>query len=251
MRFRMAWASIVMLLIAGAGRGVAHAQAALDDDESSKPSASASASSSEEEAKVGFTVGWRHVWVPKSILELFVDKAPGGASNDGIRFELARRKGNFEVQLGLEYEGISVVDGIWVQKGEDPANGGADHVFFDSFGWFTVEATFLNHTPINKYVALRYGGGAGLGILKGSVKRTDATCSSSDPNAATLQTCNDTPDPPLGSGNNKTPYNLPPVVPVINAIIGLQIRPTENIVINVETGIRTLPFVGISAGAIF
>jgi hypothetical protein len=248
MRFRMAYVtSVLVLLIAG---GVAHAQAALDDDDNTKPAASAS-QSGEPEAKVGFNVGWRHVWVPKSIIELFVDKAPGGASNDGIRFELSRRKGDFEVQLGFEYESISVVDGIWVQKGEDPANGGADHVFFTNFGWFSIEATFLNHTPINKYIALRYGGGAGLGILKGQVRRTDSTCTSSDPNAASLQTCMDTPNPPLGSGNDKTPYNLPPVFPVINAIIGLQIKPTENIVINIETGIRTLPFFGITAGAIF
>ena len=37
--------------------------------------------------------------------------------------------------------------------------------------------------------------------------------------------------------------------PVVNAIVGLQIRPVEHLFINVEGGIRTLPFLGISIGA--
>ena len=247
MRIRMAWAASVLLItIASLSGGAAHAQAALDDDDSSKPTASQSATTNPDEARVGVAIGLRQTWVPKSIIELFVDKAAGGSSELGYRFELFRRKGDFEVQLGLEYESIYVQPGIWVQKGQDPANGGADHVFFNNFGWFTIEATFLNHTPINKYVALRYGGGAGLGILKGSVNRTDSTCNSSDPSQANDNTCHDTPMP-----NDNTPYNLPPVFPVINAIIGLQIRPTDNIVINVEGGIRTIPFAGIDLGFLF
>jgi hypothetical protein len=233
-------------LITLAAARAAHAQAALDDDESSKPVASQSATAGEEESHVGVALRIRQTWVPKSILELFVDKAAGGSSEVGYGFELFRRKGDFEVQLGFEYETIFVTPGIWVQKGQDPANGGADNVKFNDFGWFTIEATFLNHTPINKYVALRYGGGAGLGILKGAVVRTDSTCNSSDPAQANTTTCHDTPMP-----NDNTPYNLPPVFPVINAIIGLQIRPTDNIVINIETGIRTIPFAGIDVGFMF
>jgi hypothetical protein len=235
-----------VLLITLATAGAAHAQAALDDDDSNKPTPSTSALAADDEAKVGFTFGVRNVWVPRSIIELFVDKASGGSSEVGYRAELVRRKGDFEVQLGLEYESIYVQPGIWVQKGEDPTNGGADHVTFHDFGWFSIEATFLNHTPINKYVAIRYGGGAGLGIVKGSVNRTDSICNSPDPNQASDTTCHDAPNP-----NDNTPYNLPPVFPVINAIIGVQIKPTDNMVINVETGIRTLPFFGISVGALF
>jgi hypothetical protein len=242
----MAWVATVLFVTLAAASGAARAQAALDDDESSKPVVSQSATPNADEPRVGVAVGLRQTWVPKSIIELFVDKASGGSSEMGYRFELFRRKGDFEVQLGFEYESIFIQPGIWVQKGQDPSNGGADHVFFDNFGWFTIEATFLNHTSINKYVAIRYGGGAGLGILKGSVNRTDSTCNSSDPNQANDNTCHDTPMP-----NDNTPYNLPPVFPVINAIIGLQIHPTDNILINIEGGIRTIPFAGIDVGFMF
>jgi hypothetical protein len=240
----MAWAASVLLItLAAAGRS-AYAQAALDDDESSKPVASQSATA--DEPRVGVAIGLRQTWVPRSIIELFVDKAPGGSSTMGYRFELFRRKGDFEVQLGFEYESIEVQPGIWVQKGQDPTNGGADHVFFNNFGWFSIEATFLNHTTINKYVALRYGGGAGLGILKGTVNRTDSICNSPDPAQANDNSCHDMPNP-----NQNTPYNMPPVFPVINAIIGVQLRPTDNILINVEGGIRTIPFFGLDVGFLF
>ena len=51
--------------------------------------------------------------------------------------------------------------------------------------------------------------------------------------------------------NDHTPYDLPPVMLVINAIVGVQIRPTDEIFINVEGGIRTMPFVGMTAGYYF
>ena len=46
-------------------------------------------------------------------------------------------------------------------------------------------------------------------------------------------------------------YDLPPVFPVINALIGLQIKPIEKLTVNVELGIRTLPFFGITADYFF
>lgn len=254
MRFRMASVtSVLSVALVGAlltaGSRTAHAQAALDDDDTTKPAASASTDNGggEDDAKVGVAIRIRQTWVPKSIIELFVDKASGGASNIGYGAELFRRKGNFEVQFGLEYDSLYIDPGIWVQKGEDPTNGGADRVTFDKgFSWLTAEVTFLNHTPINKYFAIRYGGGAGIGVVIDKVRRTDSICNSPDPAQASDTTCHDMPAP-----NDNTPYNLPPVFPVINAIIGVQIKPTDNIVINVEGGIRTIPFFGMSLGYMF
>ncbi len=251
MRNRMASVTSV-LLITLATAGVAHAQAALDDDDNSKPTPSASsAASTGDETKVGFTVGIRNVWVPKSMIELFVEKVSGGSSEPGYRFELFRRKGDFEVQLGLEYESIFVNPGIWLEKDHPPSDGGAADVRFDNFGWFTIEATFLNHTPINKYVAIRYGGGAGIGIIKGAVRRTSVYCNSDDPAQATEANCSSNANGSRGSPYDDQPYNIPPVFPVINAIVGVQVKPTDNIVINVEGGIRTLPFFGVDVGAMF
>jgi hypothetical protein len=51
-----------------------------------------------------------------------------------------------------------------------------------------------------------------------------------------------------GSATGPVAYDFPPVFPVVNAIIGLQIRPTPKAVVNIEGGIRTVPFIGLSVG---
>ena len=106
--------------------------------------------------------------------------------------------------------------------------------------------TFLNHTPLSKYIALRYGGGAGIGIIKGAVERTDYHCTAEDEN-----TCSQAPAAEHVIGTPTGPYDLPPVFPVINAIVGLQIRPIPNVVINIEGGIRTMLFFGATVGYYF
>src|SRR6185503_1195905 len=97
-------------------------------------------------------------------------------------------------------------------------------------------------------LALRYGGGAGIAILKGEIRRTDYACSVSTLDPETLAAnCMTYP----GAVNQQTPYDLPPVFPIINAFIGLQIRPIDNLVINIEGGLRTIPFFGGTVGYYF
>src|SRR6478609_8350893 len=56
----------------------------------------------------GVGVRLRSVWVPKAILELFVDRAADGAQNFGIGVDLVRRHGTTELQLGFEFEHAQV-----------------------------------------------------------------------------------------------------------------------------------------------
>jgi hypothetical protein len=212
------------------------------DDADAQPSLTPGVVEEKAEARFGAGLRIRSVHIPKAILELFVEKAGTGVSGVGFGVELYRRKGDFELQVGLEYEGLSGSDGIWVDKGETLTSDDPDFVEFDSFGWFTIEVNFINHTKLSKYLALRYGGGAGLGILKGDVIRTDYHCTAEDE-----QTCSQAP----GAENVQNPYDFPPVFPVINGIIGMQVRPIENVIINVEGGIRTVLFFGATVGYYF
>jgi hypothetical protein len=205
----------------------------------------------------GVDLRLRRVFVPNGLLELFVEHAGGGASNNGIGVDLVRRRGNLELQLGFEFEHVQPAEGVWINSGDNVAAGdeadyiiGPDHSNKD-LGWFSVEFTFLNHAPINKYVAVRYGGGAGIGFLTGELQHYDVPCSGAT---------NENPEPgckPTALGGTASAargpvaYDLPPVFPVVNAIIGLQIRPSPKAVVNIETGIRTLPFIGMSAGYFF
>ncbi len=254
--------SLTLLTVLGA-TGTAWGQA-LDDEGKPVPTTAPTASPTEAATTPGLEYGvdlrLRQVFVPKGLIGLFVDRVPDGASNTGIGVDLVRRRGNLELQLGFEFEHIEPGEGVWINSGDNVALGDeADYLISSdragkSFGWFTVEFTFLNHAPITKNVAIRYGGGAGIGIMTGGLQKYDVPC-----NGAT----NDNPEPgcvPVGvtspsgvqgtasAATGPNDYDLPPVFPVVNAILGVQIRPTPKSVINIEGGIRTIPFFGISAG---
>jgi hypothetical protein len=213
-----------------------------------------------DEVQFGVGVRLRSVWVPKSVLELFVTRAAGGAHNYGLGVDLTRRRGTTELQLGFEYERINVGQGVWINKGDDVAAGDeADYVLGPDasrhqFGWFTIEFTFLNHAEINKTFAVRYGGGIGLGILAGEIDHNNIICMGAT-NSVPEPGC--VPDRYGGTGRysegteTQVRYDLPPVFPVVNAILGLQIKPTDKMTINIEGGIRTLPFVGVSSSVFF
>lgn len=253
--------SLTLLAIAS---GTALAQPALDESGQPQPTTDPTASptmlaTAEPAPEYGIDLRLRRVFVPQGLLELFVERAAGGASNTGFGVDLVRRRGNVELQLGFEFENIEVGEGVWINKGDNVAAGDeADYILSaeragSSLGWFSVEFTFLSHAEITKKVAVRYGGGAGIGFVTGELQKYDVMC---------VGATNDTPEPgcrpnTVNGGNGvdadgaPEAYDLPPVFPVVNAIIGLQIRPTSKAVINIETGIRTLPFLGVSAGYFF
>ncbi|MEZ4367869.1 MAG: hypothetical protein R2939_16555 [Kofleriaceae bacterium] len=225
-----------------ASAGLAAAQPALDDDDGDGDGPGVAAAGSKKKTHFGAALRLRNVRLPQSLIELFVDDAPSGISQFGVGVELSRRKGNFELQLGLEYDNLNMSDGLWIEKDKPiPAND-PDFVEFESFGWVSIEVSFINHTELAPNFFLRYGGGAGLAILTGDVVRTDYTCSS-----ASKDSCNESPV----AENQKTPYDLPPVFPIINAIFGVQYRAGGNLALNLEGGLRTVPFVGGSVGYYF
>lgn len=269
---------VCTLVSAAVASGSAWAGPALDDDKSQAKLAPASAidctrsgnearcgssgnvEPSLDEVQYGMGVRLRSVWVPKAVLELFLDRAGGGAQNFGYGIDLTRRRGTTELQLGFEYERVNIGEGVWINKGDDVSMGDeADYVLSPGqsghqFGWFTVEFTFLNHAEISKTFAVRYGGGIGLGILTGQIDHYNIICNGAT-NANPSPGC--VPDRFGGMGTyaegtqTLVSYDLPPVFPVVNAILGLEIKPTDKMTINVEGGIRTLPFVGVSTAYFF
>jgi hypothetical protein len=242
---------------------------ALDEGApSADPAATAAgtpgAATEENPVEYGIDLRIRSVHVPKSVIELFVDRAAGGSSNVGLGVDLVRRRGNVELQLGFEFEHLTVGEGVWINKGDNVGAGDeADYVLSpdhalngDKLGWFTVEFTFLNHAVINKYLSFRYGGGAGLGIITGSLQHYNVICvgatnSSPEPGCIPTKFNGQGQDSDGQNFNQPVKYSLPPVFPVINGIIGLQVKPTDKMVINIEGGIRTVPFFGTSVGYFF
>ena len=257
---------LTLVLVTAATRSV-WAGGAIDDDKkpsrTTDPAASPdSLTTTEDKVDYGIDIRLRSVYVPKAILEAFVARAAGGTQNYGYGIDFVRRRGNVELQLGFEYEHIEATEGVWINSGDDVAQGAeADYILSPahsgkSFGWFSVEFTFLNHAKINKYLSFRYGGGAGLGILTGEIDHYNIICAAGSTNTNVSPGC--VPSRFGGTGSYSegsetiVKYDLKtPVFPVVNAIIGFQIKPADHVVINIEGGIRTLPFLGTSIGYFF
>ncbi len=207
----------------------------------------------------------RSVWVPKSVLELFVTRAAGGAHNYGLGVDLTRRHGSTELQLGFEFEHVNVGQGVWINKGDNVAAGDeADYVLGpdsstgsgNQFGWFTMEFSFFNHAEITPWLSFRYGAGLGIGVLIGEIDHYNIVCAPGATNTSPEPGC----VPPRFQGTGMytegqetlVKYDLgTPVFPVVNAILGLQFKPTDHTTINLEGGIRTMPFVGVSSSMFF
>jgi hypothetical protein len=266
---------LTVLTIIAASAASARAGAALDDDK--KPDSNASPTrttdpnaspdnlaTGESAIEWGADLRVREVFVPSALLGLFVDHSPGGASNTGIGVDLVRRRGTTELQLGFEYEHINAPQGTYINKGDTVPANDPDYILSPdssghNFGWFTIEFTFINNAPINKWVAFRYGAGLGIGILNGEIDHYNIRCASGATNANPEPAC--LPQRFGGQGQYTDPngniiatekqyaYNTySPIYPVLNGIIGFQFKPTPKAVINIEGGIRTLPFIGFSAG---
>jgi hypothetical protein len=191
--------------------------------------------------KVSYGVGLRsrYVFVPRGMIELFLEEVPSGVGSVGFGIEATRRKGDFEITVGLEYENLAPEDGFYREKGAGDVSTKTDFTEFDGLGWVTIDAAFVFHHPLTDKLAFRYGGGLGLGIVTGEVRQTDALCSSED-----IQ--NDCMANPNGAQVND-PADLPPVFPVVSLLAGLQFRATEQISINLEAGLRTLFYTGLGA----
>lgn len=265
MRFRL---TLLTLL---AATSLAHAQSAALDDESkptrtTDPTAAPDTTvTASDKVQYGVDLRLRSVFIPQGMVDLFVQRSAGGASNTGFGADFVRRRGNTELLLGFEYEHITPASGVWIQKNSKTNT--ADYILNpeeaeESLGWFSLEFTFVNNVPINKYVSFRYGGGAGLGIITGGLKRWDVQCSGSlsmpvpgcVPGDAglTMPGTGHTADDDSGQPESAPKeYDLPPVFPVVTGLVGFQFRPSPKAVINVEGGIRTIPFIGLSAGYLF
>jgi hypothetical protein len=252
---------LVCLSALGLASGSAVAGPALDDNSATPPSggasaaldASAGAKDTEPPVEYGVGLRLRGLFIPKGEIELFVERAgDNGSKTFGYGLEITRRRGDVELQLGVEFDPINPGKGVWIDDGDDVSRGDVVDVVLDRddqpkpFGWITIDFTFLSHHAFNKYVSLRYGGGLGIGILKGELRHFDVVCSPGATNENPSPNCEPPVAPFNGTGGFDPEFTQPgqvqtpraydlksPIYPVIIGVIGVQVKPTEKLTLRV------------------
>lgn len=197
-----------------------------------------SAPRQDEKTAWGMGAKVRRAFVTPGIQRLFMEDTPGSATMDGAGIDFARRNGDVELVFGFGYDRLEAKEGYYLEKDGDPlVPGKVDYVTFRKPHWYTVEVTVTKHARIHKFLEFRFGGGIGVGLIRGKIRKTDAVCTG----PSIQQDC--MPDP-MGLEMDK-PADIPPVLPVVNALIGLQLRPFEFLHVHIDAGLHTVPYVSV------
>lgn len=233
-----------------AGAPLARAQDGADSEEQNAQRMEnelAPSVAAQPEARWGVGLRLRYVTIPRFLLEQFWQEVKSSSTHAGFGLDAVRRRGDFELSFGFEYDNLSGEDGFWLEKGDDAVTPGQtpDFVEFNNFAWLTLDASFVFHKQLTDIFALRYGGGFGLGLVLGDVRQTDAVCSGRDINEPGVCMI----DPNAQQVND--PADIPPVFPVVNLLVGGQLRPVDQILINFEVGIRTAFYAGTGVQYLF
>ena len=220
------------LLIALARPSVA---AATEDEATGAPDATAAEAPKKPAADLGeelpvqrpadlsYGVAARAVWVsvPQWLLHPFVSQnVPLSSWGTGI--QVFRRKGNFDIALSFNYQSMSPPPGNWLGNGNKPSSD-TSYLVFNSFALYGIDASFIWHAFFTNWFGMHYGAGVGIGILGGNIQRTkalDNNCTAQnvgDPNQCTHTG--------IQSQMNSGPLtDVPPVVPILNAVLGVDFR---------------------------
>jgi hypothetical protein len=205
---------------------------------------------SEVTSQLGFGARLRYVFVPEGVMNLFFQHAVG-MSSVGFGADFIRRKGNFDIDIGFEYENITpnncpaindpTSSCLFLGKSDDPTADGKYSVHFDNFALWSFDVSFIWHTQIVPRLFLRYGAGIGLGFVTGDMRKVE--CQGGSINLDN-NTC--TENPP-----NFETVDKPPVVPIVNLLIGLRLNIVDKLSVNAEVGFRDMFYSGVSLGYFF
>jgi len=112
---------------------------------------------------------YRHSFIPAFIIDLFTDEATR-ARNPSFGLEFTLRKAGFDIITSLYYQSFHV-NGPFLAHNDPP-----QQVEFIKSNLFTVMAgvDFLWSTDINDMFSFEYGLGLGIGVVGGSMTRTEA-----------------------------------------------------------------------------
>lgn len=210
-------------------------------------------------AKHGLGLQLRAIFVHEWFLNAFLD-ASTPLNSMAFGAEFIRRKNDLDIIASVDFGFYGPEDGNYLGNGENPATK-TDYVQFRDFNILSFNAHFIWHLPIQRWVSFIYGVGIGLGVVLGDMYRISndpARCTRD--NAANEDLCfprgvdprtreedlkrlaggvDDPNDPHLFKEDG-----VPPVVPMIHALVGFNFNITDEISVRVDGGFRNAFYIG-------
>lgn len=221
----------------------------------------ATAAGAASPAQYGLGVELRAMFVPTWMLGAFLDASTGLVSS-GFGIEGVRRKDGLDLIASVDFGFYSPPDGNYLGSGDDPARK-TDYIHFDGLSALTVAMHFIRHEEILPWMSFIWGGGVGLSLILGDVYRASSAGCTAD-NTGDLNQCR-----PLGMDPQRPerwindPANggvkaddtvespklwretrVPPVFPLLHALVGLSFKLSDAFALRVDGGFRNALYAG-------
>jgi hypothetical protein len=238
--------------------------------------AEAAAGKMADKAHFGLAARWRWVSVPGWFLGLFAQKnVPLSTFNcwalEGFwrKHDKEDRNRTWEIVVAVGYQNMSPPDGYWLGRGKSITDD-TDLVQVKGLGLITMDAAYVLRQYFSPYFGIHYGAGLGLGVVRGKVLRTSATC---DPATGQCQViipnvcgggnppCTEVQLSQSGVRKDNGPgdphrfeeTSVPSALPIINLLFGLDfpIPDAKGLEFRLEGGFYDAFFVGVSGGYAF
>jgi hypothetical protein len=190
----------------------------------------------------------RGIFVPAWFLGAFMNHAQGLSSLSwGLDF--TRRKGNLDLVFGLDIGWYGAIGNAnWTGTG-----GFADDTYwteFNSFMFTSLDMNLIWHYDFNDWIALRYGGGIGIGFLSGDMYRqlSGPACTSANVDS-NLGQCG----PGFAGGPARFAEDLGSyrVLPVVAVLLGVRFKLHRHAVVTVDAGFHDAFFFGAGGQYVF
>jgi hypothetical protein len=187
----------------------------------------------------------RGVFVPTWFLEAFMQHAhPLNSIAWGAEF--TRRKGNLDIVVALDVGWYGhIAPANWT--GSDKDLGFPLDTYWTEFSklvFTSIDVNWIWHYDFTEWIALRYGGGVGLGFVSGNIYRG----LSGPPSGCTKATVDDLTvcnrsylGAPARFAEDLSSYR---VLPVVSVLLGLRFRVHRHAVITLEGGFHDAFFFG-------
>jgi hypothetical protein len=209
----------------------------------------------------------RGVFVTSAMLSPYL-RAETQLNSWSLGIEFIYRKPKYDVVTSFDVMSIAVDDGNWLATNEqvNPANDSTHYLQFRGVYIISLDVSIIGHTPLGKYLELRYGGGVGVGVVTGDVLDTHDSSLCTPTNASILSQCNPFTPPITGSAlepalkktegpssdSQDNPHRHPspdkwPAAPVVNILMGLRVKLPHKFSAQIEIGFRDAIFFGAGA----
>lgn len=275
MRSLFAVAALILVTANARAQGEPAPPGGIADEPSGKPAKPLDASAPTEMGTHQLGVRARYIFVTKAMLSPYLNADTGTQMNSysvGLEYVYRKPGKSYDIVTSLDFSWLAVDDGNYLGSGHDPSLD-THYTQFRNLSFVSADVSIIGWHKFLPWLELRYGGGLGIGYVPGEVLITNNGPQCTAANAKDPSQCFPVNIGPIngkptagqeatlqGSANgatdtNTTPHrhpgSVPPVMGVVNLLVGLRFYPTPHMAVSWEIGFRDAMFTGLSAHYLF